>query len=129
MSRQPRRSARNLFALTTLVLEAFVVLFAALVAYGLQLVAPALLVAISTGIALLALTAAGLVRRGTIGYALGWVVQALLIAAGFVVPMMFAVGGIFALLWFASLRIGAQIDTERVAREEAEEAYAAAQAG
>ena len=129
MSRQPRRSARNLFALTTLVLEAFVVLFGALVAYGLQLADPLVIVLTAAIIALLAITAAGLVRRGRVGYALGWGVQVLLVASGVFVPMMFIVGGIFALLWFTSLRIGAQIDVERVEREDAEEAYAQSQAG
>src|SRR5690625_2673135 len=129
MSRQPRRSARNLFALTTLVLEAFVVFFAALVAYGLQLASPPVLITTSAPIAVLALLAAGLVRRGRIGYGLGWVVQGLLVAAGIVVPMMLAVGGIFALLWYTSLRIGAQIDVERLEREDGEAALAEAQAG
>ena len=129
MSRQPRRSARNLFALTTLVLEAFVVLFAALVAYGLQLAETWAIWVAGGVIAVLAILAAGLVRRGKVGYALGWAVQGMLVLSGFIVPMMFIVGALFTLIWHVSLRMGAQIDVERVEREDAEEAHLAAQAG
>ncbi len=129
MNRKPRRSARDLFATTTLALEAVVVLFAGLVAYGLRLVTPAAIVVAGTTLALLCVLAVGLLRRHRAGYVLGWLVQGLLLAAGVLVPMMFAIGGVFTVLWLASLRIGAQLDIERVEREDAEDTYLAEHAG
>lgn len=52
------------------------------------------------------------------GYPLGWVVQVLAIALGFVVPAMFALGGIFALLYFFALRLARQVELQKAARDE-----------
>ena len=120
---RPTRSARDLFAATLLLSEALVVLFAGLVSYGLELVSTTALWWGGGGLALWALLAGMLVRRGTVGYVLGSVLQLALLATGLVVPMMFIVGGVFAVLWLVSLRVGGQIDVDRVARE-AEEAAA-----
>ena len=51
----------------------------------------------------------GLVTRPG-GVALGWVLQAVLIASGFVVPSMFVLGAAFAALWWASVHYGRKID-------------------
>lgn len=120
---RPRRSARAMFAASVLVTEAFVVLFAGLVAYGLELAPTGALLGGGGALALAAIVAAGLLRRGIVGYVLGSMLQVLMVAAGLVVPMMFAVGGIFAVLWLVSLRVGGQIDVERVERERAEREY------
>ncbi|MEE6272742.1 DUF4233 domain-containing protein [Georgenia sp. MJ206] len=117
---RPRRSARALFATTILVLEAFVVFFAALVAFGLRVAEPAVVFGVGGGVALLCVLAAGLVRRGRAGYALGWAVQGVLLLCGFVLGAMFAIGAVFLLVWVSSLRVGTRIDAERVERERAE---------
>jgi hypothetical protein len=117
---RPRRSARDLFATTILTLEAFVVFFAALVAFGLRVAEPGVVFGVGGAVALLCVLAAGLVRRGRAGYALGWVIQGVLLAGGFVLGAMFVIGGIFLLVWVSSLRVGARIDVERVEREQAE---------
>ncbi len=124
MSR-PTRSARALFAATLLLSEAVVVLFAGLVVYGLRLVeVPTLLVGGGV-LALWAVVAGALVRRSTAGYVLGSMLQLALIATGVLLPMMFAVGAVFALLWLVSLRVGGQIDAERVVREREEREHGA----
>lgn len=120
---RPRRSARAMFGASVLVTEALVVLFAGLVAYGLELASTAAILGGGGGIALGALLAAALLRHGILGYALGSMLQVLIVATGLVVPMMFGVGGIFAVLWLVSLRVGGQIDVERVERERAEAEY------
>ena len=56
----------------------------------------------------LALVAAALLRR-PIGYALGWLTQLVAIALGFATDMMFAVGGMFALLWVTCFLLGRRI--------------------
>lgn len=120
MTRRPRRSARALFSATLLLSEAMVVLFAGLVAYGLRLASVREIVVGGAVLALWAVLAGALVRRGAVGYVLGSLLQLALIATGFVVPMMFAIGGVFAVLWLVCLRVGGQIDAERVEREDAE---------
>ncbi|CAM5308324.1 hypothetical protein SALBM135S_04791 [Streptomyces alboniger] len=44
------------------------------------------------------------------GVQLGWALQIALIASGFVVPVMFFMGAVFAALWWASVHFGRQID-------------------
>ncbi len=62
------------------------------------------------GAALLALLAAALLR-GPAGYALGWLTQVVGIALGLATPMMYAVGGMFALLWVVCFVLGRRIET------------------
>jgi len=66
-------------------------------------------------IALCVVAIAGLGRGW--GYRLGWVVQALSVALGFVVPVMFVLGGIFALLYYYALRIARDVEAAKAARE------------
>ncbi|MGW0601466.1 DUF4233 domain-containing protein [Streptomyces sp. NPDC002776] len=62
------------------------------------------------GIAMFAcLLLCGLVTRPG-GIALGWALQVVLIASGFVVPSMFVLGAAFAALWWASVHYGRKID-------------------
>lgn len=107
-----KRPARIVLGQTMLLLEAFVVLFAALVAYGLRAAPAAAVWAVGGGLAALLLVLAGL-QRPRWGSVAGTAAQVPVIACGFVVPMMFGVGGLFAVLWVATLRLGLRIDAER----------------
>ena len=64
------------------------------------------------GPALVALVTAGLLRAPW-AYWLGHLVQVAAIAMGFVVPLMFGLGAIFALLWGTSFWLGTKIERER----------------
>jgi hypothetical protein len=64
------------------------------------------------GTALLALVGAGLLRRPA-GYLVGWVAQVAGVALGFVTTSMFAIGGLFALLWVISFVLGKRLDAAR----------------
>ncbi|UNX55880.1 DUF4233 domain-containing protein [Georgenia sp. TF02-10] len=119
---RPPGSARRMFASTVLVSELLVVGFATLVAHGLRLADLGLVWAAGGAVMAVCAVAAALLRTRA-GYLLGWAVQALLIATGVAVPMMFAVGIIFAILWAASMTIGARIDRERQERYAAEVAH------
>lgn len=112
---RPPRSARRQFAATMLTLEAFVVLFATLVAYGLRVAPAAVVWTVGGTLAVALLVVAGLLRWPG-GYLAGSVLQVALLATGVGVPMMFVVGGVFAVLWVVSLRLGGRIDRERRAR-------------
>lgn len=117
-----KKSAREQFAGTTLVLEAFVVLFATLVAYGLRDVPysrgmlelpSAASIWVAGGVLVVVLLVLSRLVATPGGYLAGTVVQVPVLATGLVVPMMVVVGGIFVVLWVVSLRLGARIDRER----------------
>lgn len=66
------------------------------------------------GLAAVCLLLAGMLRAEW-AYVAGWVVQAAAIAIGFLVPLMFVLGGIFAILWAAAYLLGRKIERERAA--------------
>ena len=117
---RPPGSARLLFARTVLVSEAFVVLFATLVAHGLRLADRPLVWAAGGAVMLAAVLATAALRRPRVGLVAGSIVQLVLVASGLVVPMMFVVGVVFALIWAVSLQLGGRIDVERQERYAAE---------
>lgn len=103
------RSLRRTLAASVLAFEAFVALFAGLVAKDLADLPDG--VGLAAGCALMVacvLVAGSLRRRG--GYAAGWALQVALVATGWWVPAMFFVGGVFAVLWAVALRQGARLD-------------------
>lgn len=97
-------------AAALLTLESVVFLLAIPVMISVAGLRSAVAVPLGLGAVVAALVAAGLCRRGRIGYIAGWIVQTLAIAGGFVVPVMFAIGGIFAVLWLVLMRIGPRVD-------------------
>lgn len=81
--------------------------------------------AIGLGLAAACLVVAGLLRRPW-AYAVGWAIQVAAVALGFLVPMMFVLGAIFALLWGTADLLGRKIERERA---EAFAAHDAAERG
>ena len=69
-------------------------------------------VAVGVGLAVVCLLLAGMLRPEW-AYALEWAVQAAAIGLGFVIPLMFVLGGIFALLWGSAYFLGRRIERER----------------
>jgi hypothetical protein len=78
--------------------------------------------AVGLGLCVACLLLAGLLRWEA-AYAVGWLLQVVAIALGFVVTVMFVLGVIFALLWGTAYFLGRKIERERAA------AYAAYDAG
>jgi hypothetical protein len=68
---------------------------------------------LGAGAALLALVAAALLRT-PVGYPLGWLTQVVVIALGLATPMMFAVGGMFGLLWVLVFVLGRRIERSKL---------------
>jgi hypothetical protein len=66
------------------------------------------------GLAVACLLLAG-VLRGEAAYRLGWALQLGAVALGFLVPMMFFLGALFALLWGTADLLGRRIERERAA--------------
>ena len=57
----------------------------------------------------LALVSAVLLRK-PVGFILGWLSQVVGVALGVVTPAMYAVGGLFALLWVITFVLGKRLD-------------------
>jgi Protein of unknown function (DUF4233) len=74
-------------------------------------------IGIGLGLAVLCVVAAGLMRRPA-GLVLGWAVQVVSIALGFVITAMFALGAVFLALYGGAYFLGARIDQERAERLE-----------
>lgn len=121
---QPKkpRSIRMMFASCVLCIEAFIVFFAALTAYGLftqdwSTPQKLWLMGGSVVLALLFVLLCAVLRRPW-GYAAGWVLQLVLIATGFVIPAMFWIGALCALAWWYAVVKGGRMDRENVQRAE-----------
>jgi len=107
-----KRPAKPQFSQTILVLEGVLVFFATLVAYGLRVTDVGTVWLVGGGLTLLLILLSGFVSRPG-GYVAGSVAQVLVLAGGFVIPMMFVVGVVFVVLWVVALRLGGRIDRER----------------
>lgn len=101
------------FAAVTLFFQSFAVFFGALAARGLAHAqgdewATTYLVA-GSALAVACLVTMVVLKRGW-GVTLGWVLQVLTVATGFVQPAMFAVGVIFLAIWVGALYWGRRMD-------------------
>ncbi|MBU4215074.1 MAG: DUF4233 domain-containing protein [Actinobacteria bacterium] len=103
-----------MFASTVLGLEALVVFFATLVAFGLRVAPPGVVWTAGAVLAVALVLMAGSVRRPG-GYLAGSVGQAFLVAAALVVPLMAVIAVIFVVLWVLALVLGGRVDAERAA--------------
>ncbi|WP_292671794.1 DUF4233 domain-containing protein [Nocardioides sp.] len=70
--------------------------------------------AVGLGLAVACFLVAGMLR-GEWAYALGWLLQLGAIGLGLVVPLMFFLGSVFALLWGTAYFLGRKIERERAA--------------
>lgn len=69
---------------------------------------------IGLGLTVACLLVAGMLR-GEWAYGLGWAIQVAALALGLVVPLMFGLGAVFALLWGTAYFLGRKIERERAA--------------
>jgi uncharacterized membrane protein len=100
------------------VLEAFVVVFATLVAYRL-LDAPGGQVWLVGGVLAVVLVVVSRLVAGPGGYVAGTAVQVPFLAVSLVIPLMAVVAVVFVVMWAVSLWLGAKIDRERAAYDAA----------
>ncbi len=111
MSRR-RRSATESLLQVALVLEALLVFFITITVFGLRLLDP--VVAFAGGgalVLLLALTSGLLRHRFAVWF--GWVLQAVLVATGLLLPILYAIGLGFAGIWTYCFVRGRQLDRAR----------------
>lgn len=118
------RSVQRSMCAAMLALQAVVLFLGGLVMTGVTDIGFAAAFGTGLGLAMLAVVAAGMLgRRG--GYALGWAVQVVTLALGFVVPMMFVLGIVFGSLWAGAYFLGLKVDREKAERAVLEEEWQA----
>jgi hypothetical protein len=108
------RSPRRGMCAAVLSLEAITLGLTTPVMISIAGVATATALWVGLGLCVVCLLLAGMLRREW-AYAVGWVVQGAAIGLGFVIPMMFVLGVIFALLWGGADLLGRKIERERAA--------------
>ncbi|WP_248305450.1 DUF4233 domain-containing protein [Agromyces sp. H66] len=118
---RPARSARQTLGTMLLGFEVIVVFLAALVIWGLAPTEnstfdlPPWVALAAGGVLIVGLIGTIGLLRFSWGFVLGWVLQVLIIAAGFLNPAMFIVGAIFGGMWWYGMIAGARIDRDRTA--------------
>lgn len=118
------RSVQRSMCAAMLSLQAVVLFLGGLVMTGVTDIGFLAAFGTGLGLATLAVVAAGMLgRRG--GYALGWAVQAVTLALGLVVPMMFVLGLVFGSLWAGAYFLGIKVDREKAERAVLEEQWQA----
>jgi hypothetical protein len=107
VARMYREAVKGKRRLTSSVLAMEVVVFwlAIIVAVIQDHVSVAAALPVGGALAVGCIVIAGMIRRPW-AYVAGGVLQVLAIACGFVVPVMFVIGGIFAVLWVVCIRLG-----------------------
>ena len=117
------RSPRRGMCAAVLCLEAITIGLTVPVMVTIADVAVGTALLVGLGLAVVCLLLAGMLRAPW-AYTAGYVVQVAAIGLGFVIPMMFLLGGIFAALWAAADYLGRKIEREKA---EAWAAYRAEQ--
>ncbi|UTT46537.1 DUF4233 domain-containing protein [Micrococcus luteus] len=125
-TRRRRRSVRALFTSTILMLEAVLIFFLGLMLFGMHRDEPGAwwFVAGYSALAAVAVLTCALVRK-PVGIAIGWAIQAVLLASGFWEYSMFVVGALFALTWAYAVIKGGAMDVENAQRDRLEAAWEA----
>lgn len=118
----PARSPRRGMCAAILCLEAVTLGLTTPVMVTIAEVGLGTALAIGLGLTVVCLLLAGMLRSEW-AYRAGWVVQGAAVGLGFVVPLMFFLGTVFAVLWATADHLGRKIERERAA------AYAAHAAG
>ncbi len=111
-STNTERSPRRGMCAAVLSLEAIALGLTTPVMITISDVAVATALTVGLGLAVVCLLLAGMLRAEW-AYLAGYAVQVAAIALGFVVPAMFVLGVIFAVLWTAADLLGRKIERER----------------
>ena len=114
MSAPEQRSPRRGMCAAVLSLEGVVVALSTPVMVTLAGVPLGTGLAVGLGVAAACFVLAGMLRSEA-AYVAGWLVQLATLAIGFLTPVMFFLGAVFALLWGTADLLGRRIERERAA--------------
>jgi len=109
--RRVRSTTETLLSIV-LILEAMLMFFVTLTAFGLKALPP-VTAFVGGGVLILALVVAAGLLRFSWGVWLGWALQVVLVATGFLLPVMFFIAAGFVALWVYCFVKGRQIDRAR----------------
>jgi hypothetical protein len=112
--RRTRSTTESLLSIV-LGLEAVLMFFVTLAAFGLRAVPPVTAFAGGGALLVALVLTAGLLRFPW-GVWLGWVLQAVLVATGILLPVMYFIAAGFVAIWVYCFIKGRQIDKERSLR-------------
>lgn len=124
MASEREKSPRRGMCAAIVSMEGLAVALAAPVMISIGGVSAGLALPLGLGFFVACILVAGLLRRPW-AYWVGWVLQVVAIAMGFLIPVMFVVGVIFAVLWGMADILGRKIESERAAAFEAFDRIAA----
>ncbi|PJJ63451.1 DUF4233 domain-containing protein [Compostimonas suwonensis] len=109
---RPIRTVRQTLGSIVLGFESIVVFLAALVLFGLKNLPAGVALGGGIGLAVVMLLTVGLLRFPW-AFVVGWVLQGIVLLAGFVNPVMFFVGAVFTAMWAYAMVKGSQIDRQK----------------
>lgn len=104
-----QRTLRESLGSIVLGFELIVVFLGALVLFGLKALPAWIALGGGALVVVLMIAAIGLMRN-RVGVVLGWIVQLIVVAAGFLVPAFFIVGVIFTAMWTYCMIVASRID-------------------
>lgn len=104
-----QRSLRESLGSIVLGFELVVVFLGSLVLFGLKALPAWIALGGGAAVIVLMIAAIGLLRN-RVGVVLGWFVQLLVVAAGFLVPAFFIVGAIFTAMWTYCMVAASRLD-------------------
>lgn len=102
----------------TLISEAVVICFAALVAMRLTDFSAGSVWAVAGPGAVVCVLLCGALRHPW-AITVGWVLQGCLVASGVLLPVMYVLGVVFAVIWFAAVAVGRKVEAAKAAHAEA----------
>ncbi|WP_235535855.1 DUF4233 domain-containing protein [Nocardioides sp. Root190] len=108
------RSPRRAMCAAVLSLEAITLGLTTPVMITMSDIRPAVALSVGLGLAAACILLAGMLRKES-AYFLGHLIQVAAVLLGLVVPVMWALGAIFALLWATAYGLGRKIEREREA--------------
>jgi len=108
------RSATESLLSITLLLEAILIFFVVMVAFGLQ-VLPVGVVFGGGAVLVVLLLLAGRLARNAVGVWLGWGLQVALLALGVLLPLMYFIGALFLGIWIYCFVTGRRLDRQKAA--------------
>ena len=124
MASEREKSPRRGMCAAIVSMEGLAVALAAPVMISIGGVSAGLALPLGLGFFVACILVAGMLRRPW-AYWVGWALQVVAIAMGFLIPSMFVVGVIFAVLWGMADILGRKIESERAAAFEAFDRIAA----
>lgn len=114
------RSTQKALASIVLGFELIIVVLIGLTLFGLGALEPRETgLFLGGGLAVVIILGLAFMRVGRVGIGIGWVVHALMLATGILLPMAVIVGLLFTALWIYCMIKGAQIDRDRRSWESA----------